>query len=115
MTSGDLWVDDVPWLRHLVEATHVDLSLWRKLVRFCPCSDGLVVPASMFRVEIYKWHRIGLALWLPPHLAQHPHVGIAHEYLSDDIQAVRCVDTHNVLAIYKRAFLFRQVVIVIPM
>ena len=84
-------------------------------MRFRPCSDSFIVPAPVLRVEVYKGHRFRLLLRLPPHLPEDTHIGVAHEHLPQDVQAVRRMNSHNVFAVHKCALLFRQIVLVVPM
>jgi len=79
-----------------------------------PSLYALVVTASMFRVEVDERHWVWIALRLPPYLTKHPNIRVTHQYLSQHIQAMSGVDPDDVFGIYKWAFAFRQVVIVVP-
>jgi len=101
--------------RHLVEPRHVHLFFRRQLVCLSPCSNGLIVATAMDRIEVDKRRGIGIVLRLPPDLAEDANIGIAHEHLPQSVEAMRSVNSHNVLAVHKRALLLRAVVIVVPM
>lgn len=101
------------WL--LIEAAHIHVLFGRHLVRFSPLPHTLVIAASMLRIEVDERRWVSVAFWLPPHLPEHPDIRLAHQHLSQHIQAVRGVYPHDVRGVHERTFTFRQVVIVVPM
>jgi hypothetical protein len=82
---------------------------------FRPFPDGLIVATPVYSIEVDKRRRVRLVFGLPPHLTKDPNIRVAHQHLSQDIEAVRCVDPNNIIAVHKRAFLLRLVVVVVPM
>lgn len=81
---------------------------------FSPSSYALVVTASMFRVEVNESHGLRVAFRLPPYLAEHSNIRIAHEHLPHYIQAMSSMDPNDVLGVHERALPFGQVVIIVP-
>lgn len=84
-------------------------------MRLGPGSDCFKVAASMRRIEIDKRRRVALVLGLPPYLTEDTNIRVAHQHLPQDVEAVRRVHLHNVLAVHKCALLLRLIVVVIPM
>jgi hypothetical protein len=82
---------------------------------FGPFSDGLIVATPVYSIEVDKRRGVRLVLGLPPHLTKDPNIRVAHQHLSQDVEAVCCVNPHNILAIHECAFFLRLVVVVVPM
>src|SRR5690242_17444076 len=69
----------------------------------------------MLCIEVNERRGLRVAFRLPPHLTKHSNIWLAHQHLSQHIQAVSRVDPHNVLGVDERPFAFHQVVIVVPL
>lgn len=112
---GNLCVDRVSRLGHLIKHAHVHLVFRRQLVNLGPFPNRFEVAAPVLRVEVDKRHRLGVARRLPPYLSEHSDVGDAHELLAQNVQAVGDVESDNLLAVLEGSLSQLFVVVVVPL